>query len=247
MKTSWLLMPALSLGLALGGCAVVPERDYGYTDDERDYVRETVIMAPASHIEYRAYPPAANTIWIDGYWNRIGRQQVWVPGYWARPPMHARPPQRYWRDDGGRRMEALRERERALAHERKREHARERRDRRWTQQGEFRQREPMQERPQHGSKARDEAPRRWEGERTRGEAREQLTRPQGERSPLAVGERPRFRAETHAVDQAGGPERSERAQREPREPREPRRELERGDDSGRDMRHQRRFPRTERE
>ena len=88
MKTSWLLMPAFSLGLALGGCAVVPERDYGYTDDERDYVRETVIMAPASHIEYRAYPPAANTIWIDGYWNRIGRQQVWVPGYWAPPPMH---------------------------------------------------------------------------------------------------------------------------------------------------------------
>ena len=85
MKTSWLLVPALSLGLTLGGCAVVPERDYGYTDDERDYVRETVIMAPASHIEYRAYPPAANTIWIDGYWNRIGRQQVWVPGYWAPP------------------------------------------------------------------------------------------------------------------------------------------------------------------
>ena len=244
MKTSWLLMPALSLGLALGGCAVVPERDYGYADDERNYVRETVIVAPAPRIEYRGYPPAANFIWIDGYWNRIGRQHDWVSGYWAPPPLHARPPQRYWRDDSGRRFEALRGRERELARAREREDARDNRDQRWNQQRNVHQREPMRERPQ------DERPRRGEGERTRGEAREQLTHPTSERSPLTLGERPRFRAGPRADDQAGRPERSERAQREPqeqREPREPRRELERGDDSGRDMRHQRRFPRTERE
>lgn len=222
MKTSWLLMPALSLGLALGGCAVVPERDYGYTDDERDYVRETVIMAPASHIEYRAYPPAANTIWIDGYWNRIGRQQVWVPGYWAPPPMHARPPQRYWRDDGGRRLEALRTRERELAQAREREHAREIR------------RERRQEEREFAGKPQ----RRWEGERTRSEARAQVTLPPSGRSPLTLGEHPRFRAEARIDNQVGSLPRAGRHERSERP------ERGRGDDSGRDMRHQRRFPRA---
>ena len=243
MKTSWLLVPALSLGLTLGGCAVVPERDYGYADDERNYVRETVIVAPAPRIEYRGYPPAANFIWIDGYWNRIGRQHDWVSGYWAPPSMHARPPQRHWRDDGGRRIEALRERERALAHER--EHARENRDRRWDKQRDFRQRELMQERQHEGSKPRDEGPRQWEGGRTRNEAREQVTRPTSEgSSPLTAGERPRFRAGARTDDQAGRPERSERPEGLQRDARETRPERGRGDDSGREMRHQRRFPRT---
>ena len=222
MKTSWLLMPALSLGLALGGCAVVPERDYGYTDDERDYVRETVIMAPASHIEYRAYPPAANTIWIDGYWHRIGRQQTWIPGYWAPPALHARPPQRYWRDDGGRRLEALRTRERELAQAREREHAREIR------------RERRQEEREFAGKPQ----RRWEGERTRSEARAQVTLPPSGRSPLTLGERPRLRAEPRTNNQVGSPPRAGRHERSERP------ERGRGDDSGRDMRHQRRFPRA---
>ena len=191
-------------------------------------------LAAAPRVGYRAYPPAANTIWIDGYWHRIGRQQTWIPGYWAPPALHARPPQRYWRDDGGRRLEALRTRERELAQAREREHAREIR------------RERRQEEREFAGKPQ----RRWEGERTRSEARAQVTLPPSGRSPLTLGERPRFRAGPRADDQAGRPERSERAQREPqeqREPREPRRELERGDDSGRDMRHQRRCPRTERE
>lgn len=239
MKTSWLLTPVLALGLTLSGCAVVPERDYGYADDDRDYARNTVIVTPAPRIEYRGYPPVANYIWIDGYWNRIGRQHDWVSGYWAPPHLHPRPPERYWRDDERRKIEALREREREIARER--EHARENWDQRWNQQRDFRERDPRRERTQEGSRPRDEAPRRWDGERTWGEAQEKLTRPPRESRPLTVGERPQFRVGPRADAQAERPERSERPQREQRETR---RELEPGDDSRPDMRHQRRFSRT---
>lgn len=216
MKTSWLLIPALSLGLMLGGCAVVPERDYGYAYD-RDYVREMVIVTPPPRIEYRAYPPAANFIWIDGYGNRIGRQHDWVSGYWAPPQLHARPPQRYWRGDGGRRMETPRQRERKFAHER--EHARENAD----QRQDVHQREIRRQRLQEDRRSRNESPRRWEGERR----------------PVTVGAQARFRAGLRADNQAREPE---RPQREPRAQREPRRELGPGDDSRRNTRHQRRFP-----
>ena len=234
MKISWLLMPALSLGLTLGGCAVAPAHDVGYADDDRDYVRNTVIVTAAPQVGYRTYPPAANTIWIDGYWNRSGRQQTWVPGYWAPPTLHARPPPRYWRDDGGRRLEALRTRERELAQAREREHAREIR----------------RERRQEGRESADKPQRRWEDERTRSEAREQVTLPTSGRSPLTLGERPRLRAEPRTENQVGSPpragrhERFERSERLQRDAREARPERGRGDDSGRDMRHQRRFPRA---
>jgi hypothetical protein len=123
MKASHPLL--LTIALALGGCAVVPatERDYGYMDEDRDYVRETIIVAPAPRIEYRGYPPATSYIWIDGYWNRSGMRHDWVSGYWAPPRLQARPPLRHDRRERERGFEPQRESERDIGPRRDRDHA----------------------------------------------------------------------------------------------------------------------------
>lgn len=59
-----------------------------------------VPMAPREVVEVR---PAADAVWVPGYWAYAGgRRYTWVAGYWTVPPPHYRryvPP--HWRQRAG--------------------------------------------------------------------------------------------------------------------------------------------------
>ncbi|ENO86144.1 hypothetical protein C666_13915 [Thauera linaloolentis 47Lol = DSM 12138] len=157
----------LVAALMLAGCAVVPdERGYGYGGHGRYYERETVIVAPARHIEHRGPPPGPGHVWIGGYWNRIGPRQAWVPGYWAPPARHPHPPMRPWQA----------ERERGERERGERQRGERQRD--------ARERETPRPRPLAPVQRHDDRPRA----NVRGEPHEHLSRP-GETRPRAFGER----------------------------------------------------------
>lgn len=77
-------LPALAFGLLMGtGCA-------GYGGTGPIVTHMAVIYAdrappPRRYVVIPARP-AANAVWVDGYWDWIGFQFVWVDGYWELSP-----------------------------------------------------------------------------------------------------------------------------------------------------------------
>ena len=65
----------VAVTLLLSACAVAPyDTYYGAR-----------VAPPSALVEYRGYPPAADYLWVDGYWNWGGARYVWVPGRWESP------------------------------------------------------------------------------------------------------------------------------------------------------------------
>lgn len=83
-----ILMTAL-----LAGCAVVPV--------ERHYYRGPVMVAPPPpRVEYIGPPPAADYVWISGYWNWDGGRHRWVDGHWEAPRHGHHWVPHYWEHEG---------------------------------------------------------------------------------------------------------------------------------------------------
>jgi hypothetical protein len=81
MQNKWfkaLLASGLCIGIALGGCVVVP--------DQRHYAGGVVMVAPpAPQVEVVGTPPQSGFVWIAGYWNWVGDRHTWIAGHWEAP------------------------------------------------------------------------------------------------------------------------------------------------------------------
>src|ERR1700722_4016277 len=73
-----LLSILLTLGLALGACAVPP--DQGHTVDG-----VVMVAPPPPQVDVMSAPPQDRYLWIGGYWNWVGGWYDWVPGRWIAP------------------------------------------------------------------------------------------------------------------------------------------------------------------
>ena len=91
----------VAVSLLSSACAVAPGEPY--------YDAPVGVAPPPARVEYPAYPPAADYLWVSGYWNWGGGRYVWVPGRWESPrPGYSWQPHRWerdgdrWRAAGGR-------------------------------------------------------------------------------------------------------------------------------------------------
>ena len=84
----------VALSMLVSACAVAPYDPY--------YDAPVSVAPPAAQVEYPGYPPAADYLWVSGYWNWGGGRYVWVPGRWENPrPGYYWEPHR-WQRDGDR-------------------------------------------------------------------------------------------------------------------------------------------------
>ena len=91
----------VAVSMLASACAVAPYDPY--------YDVPVGVAPPPERIEYPAYPPAPDYLWVSGYWNWGGGRYVWVPGRWESPrPGYYWSPHRWqrdgdrWRQTGGR-------------------------------------------------------------------------------------------------------------------------------------------------
>jgi hypothetical protein len=57
---------------------------------------------PPPNPEAPGAPPAANAVWIPGYWTSDGRAYTWTSGHWEIPPPNARAyVAAHWENSGG--------------------------------------------------------------------------------------------------------------------------------------------------
>lgn len=96
---------------ALAGGALGNSVDYQrgtLYDDPRDYrgrpeyTPAEVPAPPPPNPETPGAPPAANALWIPGYWMFDGRAYTWTAGHWEIPPPNARAyVAAHWENNGG--------------------------------------------------------------------------------------------------------------------------------------------------
>lgn len=91
----------VAVSMLVGACAMAPY--------DPSYDVPVSVAPPAALVEYPGYPPAADDLWVSGYWNWGGARYVWVPGRWQSPrPGYSWQPHRWerdgdrWRAAGGR-------------------------------------------------------------------------------------------------------------------------------------------------
>jgi len=73
----------LVISLGLPGCVIAP--------DQSHYAGGVVMVAPpAARVEVIGVAPAADSVWIGGYWTWLGGRHEWVAGHWVagRPGHH---------------------------------------------------------------------------------------------------------------------------------------------------------------
>jgi hypothetical protein len=86
------LVSCSAAGLGVLGCDVFvsrhPQRSEPVYVEQQQPTYVIVTEAPPAPriVERRPAPPAAEYVWIDGYYSWSGRQYVWEPGRWAVPP-----------------------------------------------------------------------------------------------------------------------------------------------------------------
>ena len=96
MKNRLLLAALATTSVLMGACTVQP------VVYDREYRHEEVVAVapPPLPYEYPGYPPHADYVWINGYWNWSNVRYVWVPGRWDAPrPGYYWVPHR-WEQDG---------------------------------------------------------------------------------------------------------------------------------------------------
>jgi hypothetical protein len=76
----------VALSMLVSACAVVPYDPYNDAP--------VSVAPPAALVEYPGYPPAADYLWMNGFWNWGSGHYVWGPGRWesdarARPVLMA--------------------------------------------------------------------------------------------------------------------------------------------------------------
>lgn len=82
LRSLALLLVPYVLGTMLLGC--IP-------DQRHDVGGVVMVPPPAVRIETAGAPPAANDVWLAGYWAWVGDRYEWVSGHWSTPR-----PGRHW-------------------------------------------------------------------------------------------------------------------------------------------------------
>jgi len=110
MNSPKLILPALTLAALLGGCVgtignandhqdgtVYDEPQPYHRRARRSYTRVEEVPppppaqpAPPDVAEKITPSPAAEAVWIPGYWDFNGNAYAWTPGHWEIPPPNSR-------------------------------------------------------------------------------------------------------------------------------------------------------------